>query len=92
MLKVLMSIIFATSLVLAASANAQMGMGGGVNFTEAAETLGVTEEALVEALGDSRQPDYAAAAEKLGVTEEALLAAVPQRGREGGAMGGGMAQ
>lgn len=44
----------------------------------AAEQLGVTEEALIAALGDPEQgpPDFEAAAEALGVTEADLLAAL----------------
>jgi len=44
------------------------------DLAAAAEQLGVTEEALKEALGDPSQgaPDLAAAAESLGVTTEAL--------------------
>ena len=44
----------------------------------AAELLGVTEEALVDALGEPDQgaPDFAAAAETLGVTEAELMEAL----------------
>ena len=44
----------------------------------AAETLGVTEESLIDALGDPSQgaPDFAAAAETLGVSETELLNAL----------------
>ncbi len=50
--------------------------GGAPDFSEAATTLGVTEEALVAALG---QPpfDLEAAAEELGLSVEALTSAVP---------------
>ncbi len=49
-------------------------------FEEAAETLGVDAEALMEALGRPGQdPDLAAAATQLGVPEEALRAALPAR-------------
>lgn len=66
------------------------GQGGGrPDFAAAAEQLGVNEQALQEALGDS-PPDFAAAAEILGVTEEALQDAIgggpPPRG--GGNDGG----
>lgn len=63
----------------AAIAQPAGGMGDGGNrpdFATVAETLGVTEEALIEALG-SPPPDFAAAAEQLGVTEEALMEAMP---------------
>jgi len=61
------------------------GPGGGqqLDFAAAAEELGVTEEALRDALGDPSQgapgqgvPDFAAAAEALGVSEADLLAAL----------------
>ncbi|MBK1724773.1 hypothetical protein CKO23_21615 [Thiocystis violacea] len=59
------------------------GAGGGAqdgrpDFAAAAEQLGVTEEALIAALGDPGQsePDYEAAAAALGVTVEALQAAL----------------
>ena len=44
------------------------------DFTAAAKTLGVTEDALVAALGDPQkgQPDFTAVAKILGVSEEAL--------------------
>ena len=55
------------------------GAGGqGPDFAAAAATLGVTEEALMEALGEPGQgePDFAAAAEALGVTEAELMDAL----------------
>lgn len=59
------------------------GMGPGGRMMEfdlatAAETLGVTEEALSAALGDTSQGpgDFAAAAQTLGVTEQELRAAL----------------
>ena len=55
------------------------GQGGqGPDFAAAAEQLGVTEEALMDALGDPSQgqPDFAAAATKLGITEAELMAAL----------------
>ncbi len=71
-----------------------MGMGGQIDLTEAAETLGVTQEELLAALNiDEGRPDFAAAAEKLGITEEELTAAMPARGGAGAGgmgMGGGM--
>jgi len=58
----------------------QDGQGGQQMFdtAAAAEQLGVTEEALIAALGDPEQgpPDFGAAAEALGVTEADLLAAL----------------
>jgi len=61
------------------AARGAQGGHGGPDFSEAAETLGVSEEALMQALGDVQggQPDLAAAAETLGVSEQALSAALP---------------
>lgn len=96
MLKKLYSGLIAASLLLAMNAvYAQGGMGGEgrtLELTEAAETLGLTEEELREALGTP--PDFAAAAETLGITREELRAAMPARegkgeGKGGGGMGGG---
>ena len=54
------------------------------DFTEAAATLGITEEALMAALGDPGQgpPDFAAAAEELGISEAELIEALgmPENG------------
>ncbi len=56
---------------------------GGPNLSEAAQTLGVSETDLRDAMRREPDtepgtgPDYAAIATKLGVTEEALRAAVP---------------
>ena len=52
--------------------------GGMPDFAAAAEALGITEEALMSALGDPSQgqPDFAAAAATLGITEEALIEAL----------------
>ena len=54
------------------------GTGGKPDTAAAAAQLGVTEEALIAALGDPAQgaPDFAAAAEALGVTEADLMAAL----------------
>ena len=56
------------------------GQGGGQmpDFAAAATTLGVTEEALIDALGDPQQghPDFAAAAAVLGITEAELRKAL----------------
>ena len=65
------------------------GMGGGVDFAAVAESLGVTEEAFMAAMGDTRPPDFAAMAEELGIPEEDIMAAMPGRGAGGGGMGGG---
>ncbi len=63
----------------------EMGAGGGQggqgdqgpDFAAAAATLGVTEEALMDAMGEpGQQPDFAAAAAALGVTAEELEAAL----------------
>ena len=51
------------------------------DFSEAAETLGITEEELHAALRASGgpPPDLAKAAESLGITEDELKAALPER-------------
>lgn len=64
------------------------------DLVAAAAQLGVTEEALMTALGDPAQgiPDFAAAAATLGVTEAELMAAlgIPEGGMSpGGQMPGG---
>lgn len=48
------------------------------DFAAAAAILGVSEDVLIDAMGDPRggHPDFAAIAEKLGVTEEDLIAAL----------------
>lgn len=67
------------------------------DFAAAAETLGTTEEALIDALGlpeappareprehkEGEGPDLAAAASALGISEDALMAALgdPEQGR-----------
>jgi hypothetical protein len=53
----------------------QGGPGGPPDFSEAAEQLGVTEEALMEALG--QPPVDLEAAEELGVSVEDLTDALP---------------
>ncbi|PVB60976.1 YHYH protein [Labrenzia sp. 011] len=58
------------------------GQGGGMppGFRDAAQTLGVSAEALMEALGaPGQRPDFAAAAQTLGVSEDALRDALPRR-------------
>ncbi len=55
------------------------GQGGQEpDFAAAAEALGITEEALMDALGDPSQgsPDFAAAAATLGITEVELMEAL----------------
>ena len=49
-----------------------------IDFAAAAETLGVTEDVLKEAMGDPRdgRPDFTKIAETLGVTEEELITAL----------------
>ncbi|RME66394.1 MAG: hypothetical protein D6790_00225, partial [Caldilineae bacterium] len=60
----------------------QPGQPGGqppqIDLASAAQTLGVSEEALQAALGDPQQgpPDFAAAAEALGVSESDLMDAL----------------
>jgi hypothetical protein len=66
------------------SNNAQMSAQNGANaggmqqpnLAKAAITLGVTEEALKSALGNSRPPDFDAAAKKLGITADKLRGAI----------------
>ncbi|KAA3631791.1 MAG: hypothetical protein DWQ08_04415 [Proteobacteria bacterium] len=58
------------------------GWDGGMppELEEAAHTLGVTAEALLNALDrPGQRPDFAAAAAKLGVTEDALRSVLPAR-------------
>ncbi len=67
------------------------GRGGRPDFAAAAEALGVTEDALVDALGGP-PPNFEAAAETLGVSIEDLQAAMgggPGGGRQQGGGGGG---
>ena len=58
------------------------GPGGPPDFTEAAEALGVTVDAIMAALGPP-PPDLEAAAATLGITVEALQAALPLPPRPG---------
>jgi Protein of unknown function (DUF1566) len=67
----------------------QQGAPGGqmeIDMAAAAASLGVTEDALIAAMGDANQgpPDFAAAAATLGVTEEALMEALGITGQPGG--------
>ena len=48
---------------------------GEIDLSAAAETLGITEETLINALDDP-PPDLAAASEKLGITEKELINAL----------------
>ena len=57
------------------------GAGGPPDLDAVATQLGITEEALVEALGNTGPPDFAAAAETLGIAEDDLRAALPGPGR-----------
>ena len=80
---------------LAAAGTALMGEPAGSNRTTggplaaAAAALGISEDALVAALGDptAGPPDFAAAATDLGITEAELMAALAQS--EGGIPPGG---
>lgn len=58
----------------AGSAEAMVPSLDGVDFTAAAEKLGVPMEDLTGALGSP--PDIAAAAEKLGISESSLMEAL----------------
>ncbi|MBT5332345.1 MAG: hypothetical protein HOL48_11265 [Porticoccaceae bacterium] len=53
-----------------------MGGGGAPDFSEAAKTLGITEDELIDALGGP-PPNFSDAAEKLGISEEELLEVLP---------------
>jgi hypothetical protein len=57
------------------------GLGGRPNFADAAKKLGVTEQALEQAMQDAGGPqaDLAEVAKTLNVSEEALKAALPTR-------------
>jgi hypothetical protein len=48
------------------------------DFSAAAEKLGITEDALIAAMGEPGQgpPDFAAAAEALGISEAELIEAL----------------
>lgn len=60
------------------AANSGPGAGGGrPDFAAVAETLGIQEAELLQALGDARPPNFAQAAEALGISEEDLRAAMP---------------
>lgn len=51
--------------------------GGGPNFADIAEQLGVSEEALKNALGDTMPPDFSAAAQALNIDKSDLVNAMP---------------
>lgn len=74
----LATLITASSLSLANSVIAQPpgGMGAGPDFSAAAETLGITEDELRDALGGP-PPNFAEAAKKLGISEEKLTEVIP---------------
>lgn len=57
------------------------GGDGPPDFDAVAAQLGITEEALLDALGTSMPPDFAAAAETLGISENDLRAALPAPGQ-----------
>ncbi len=78
-LKFLLAILVSTgflSLSGLVSAQPPGGMGAGPDFSSAAESLGVTEDELIDALGGP-PPNFAEAAEKLGITEEQLMEVIP---------------
>lgn len=79
--------LFCSTLILSACQNAAVDSGqvsesaeamvpslDGIDFSAAAEKLGVPIEDLTEALGSP--PDIAAAAEKLGISESSLMEAL----------------
>ncbi len=49
----------------------------GPDFSQAAQTLGLSEEALIQALGNSMPPDFDAAAKTLKINVDDLRAAMP---------------
>ena len=67
--------------VLASGATAQDGGAGGgaqgPDLAAVADLLGITQSALVTALGDQQPPDFGAAATLLGISEATLRAAMP---------------
>lgn len=67
----------------------QQGGHGGPDFDAASEKLGITADAIRNALGEPGQgrPDFAAAAKKLGITEKELMSALGIQ--EGGRSQGG---
>lgn len=52
-------------------------MGGMPDFSAAAQALGISEEALIEAVGIGGPPDFDAAAEMLGISRDDLMAVMP---------------
>lgn len=71
-----LSLLSFTTGVLAQPPGGGMGIAVAPDFSEAAETLGITEDELIDALGEP-PPNFAEAAEKLGISEEELLQALP---------------
>lgn len=55
--------------------------GGGPDFSAIAAQYGVSEAALIDALGESRPPNFAGAADLLGISEEELREAMPAPGQ-----------
>ncbi len=66
----------------------QGGGGGRIDFAAGAEALGISEDALRDALG-GRPPNFEAAAETLGISVEELRDALGVQERRGGGGGGG---
>jgi hypothetical protein len=59
------------------AANTGAGGGDGPDLAAAAETLGIDENTLRDALGGGGPPDFDAAAEALGISRDDLLAVMP---------------
>lgn len=57
------------------------GGGGGPDFAAVAETLGISESDLLDALGTSMPPDFDAAAEALGISADDIRNAMPAPGQ-----------
>jgi len=95
-LRSLVVALFALSLLTVGVLAQPAGRSGrpdhcGPDLAAAAETLGIAEDALKDALGDPQAgpPNFAEAAETLGISEDALIEALgkPPAGREGGREG-----
>lgn len=78
-MKFLLTAVFTASILSLCglvSAQPPGGMGAGPDFSSAAESLGVSEDELIDALGGP-PPNFSEAAEKLGISEEKLMEALP---------------
>ncbi|TCS41114.1 hypothetical protein [Reinekea marinisedimentorum] len=83
------AVAMALSIGTAIAASSDQGPPRGPNFAEVAETLGIAEQDLIDALGEPVQgerPDFATAAAALGISEQDLMDAMgpPPGGGQGG--------